>query len=276
MIWLSCFQAKPLLAARAPQPSTPDLGRTWVEVTPEAAGVRFPTTLVPWAVLQRIAEEERKVFLWDGEEATQARVFSETTGWVRTLCPTETAPTVLVSGIPMHRIKDMDPLRDTAAKLKALGAPKGRVLDTATGLGYTAIAAGCTATEVVTVELDDAALEIAKLNPWSRELFETPNIRQLVADVGEAVRGMESGCFGAIIHDPPTTALGGDLYSAAFYEQLYRLLSRGGRLYHYIGDPDSAHGKKTTQGVMRRLAEVGFQSVRREPQAFGVTATKRG
>ena len=68
-------------------------------------------------------------------------------------------------------------------------------------------------------------------------------------------------------------ALGGELYSGAFYRELRRVLSRNGRLFHYIGDPDSAYGRNTTRGVMRRLQEAGFTRITRRPEAFGVVAT---
>src|SRR4051812_10209155 len=113
---LSTFQAKPLLARRGVIQrfrSSADLNLTKVEVEVTEEGVVFPQGPVSWASLQKIAEEERKVFLVEDGEPKAAQVFSETTGWVRTLCPTEAAPTVLVSGIPMHRIKDTDPMQDT-------------------------------------------------------------------------------------------------------------------------------------------------------------------
>ncbi len=254
--------------------SSVDLGRSKLKVELSDDGVLFPDgTVVPWAVVSRIGEEDRRVFLIVNGEANPVQVYSELTGWVRVLCPTKTAPTVLVSGIPMHRIKDTDPIADTESKLKALGKPKGRVLDTATGLGYTAIAAARTATEVVTMELDPTALEIASMNPWSRELFERSNVRQIVGDAFEEVEKLPTGYFGDVIHDPPTMALGGDLYSEEFYRHLHRVMKRGGRLFHYIGDPHSGLGKRLYPGVMKRLAQAGFRNTARQEAAFGVTAT---
>jgi hypothetical protein len=77
-----------------------------------------------------------------------------------------------------------------------------------------------------------------------------------------------------VIHDPPTLKLAGELYSGEFYRQLHRVLARGGRLFHYIGDPQSQSGKRTTPGVMRRLQEAGFSKVAPAPHAHGVTAIR--
>lgn len=62
-----------------------------------------------------------------------------------------------------------------------------RVLDTCTGLGYTAIAAArCRGvSSVVTVELDEVALRMCTHNPWSREMFESDKITSLEGDCCE-------------------------------------------------------------------------------------------
>jgi len=52
------------------------------------------------------------------------------------------------------------------------------------------------------------------------------------------------------------------------------VLKRGGRLFHYIGDPNSKASGNVTKGVMRRLQDAGFKRVVRRPEAFGVVAYK--
>lgn len=63
-----------------------------------------------------------------------------------------------------------------------------RLLDTCTGLGYTAIAAAkCKGvTGVVTVELDEVSLRMCARNPWSREMFVNDKITSLQGDCCEA------------------------------------------------------------------------------------------
>jgi len=181
---------------------------------------------------------------------------------------------MLISGIPMHRIKDTNPHQDTLNKIKAIAPVKGEVLDTATGLGYTAIEAAKTAGHVLTIEIDPTAQEIARLNPWSQALFENPQITQLIGDAFDMIERARPQSFSAIIHDPPMFSLAGDLYSLAFYQQAFRVLKHNGRVFHYIGDPESKSGARVTAGVIRRLQEAGFRRVTRAPRAFGVVAYK--
>ena len=225
--------------------------------------------------LRRVAEDEGKCFEIVDGEAIPVTVFSAATGWTRTLLPTEDAPTTMVAGFAMHRTVGTTPMRDTRAKIEALGRPRGKALDTATGLGYTAIALAARCSEVVTIELDPAAIALARRNPWSAELFEAPNITQLIGDASVAVRSFPSGEFAAVLHDPPAVQLGGDLYGAGFYVELKRVLRPGGRLFHYVGNPASRAGGGVIRGVARRLAAAGFVDVRVDARAFGVTAVVR-
>ena len=118
------------------------------------------------------------------------------------------------------------------------------------------------------------AIEIAKRNPWSRELFDNPKVEISIGDIDEKVDEFPAGEFSAIVHDPPTFQFAGELYSLEFYKKLYRVLSRRGTLFHYIADPDSKLGERMTKGVMKRLHEAGFAKVERRPKAFGVAARK--
>lgn len=277
---LSSYQALPLLSARGKGKdrclTTADLGcsKAWATFTEEGVAFEgYPE--VPWHTVEYLSRQEQKVYIVEGDTVEAVNVFSETTGWVRSLAATKGAPTVLVSGKPMHRMKNSDPWLASKASVQAMGLARGRVLDTATGLGYTAIMEARAAREVVTIDLDPAALEIARLNPWSKELFTNPKITQVIGDSAEEVAKLPSSHFEAVLHDPPTVPLAGALYGEAFYRDLLRVLQRGGRLFHYCGDPNSGLGAKTTDGVMKRLSQAGFTQVRRAPQAFGVTAVGR-
>jgi len=278
-IVLSARQVEPLLRARTAGEgavsTSLDLGLTSTEVHLEAQRVVFPDgQWLRWERLEEILQSETGCYVVEGNEAEKIQRFSEFLGRAYSLMPTERAPTLLVSGIPMHRIKDTDPRQDTLAKIRAVAPVTGRVLDTCTGLGYTAIEAARTAEQVVTIELDPVVLEVARLNPWSRALFEHPRIEQVVGDSFDAIQDLEDESFARIIHDPPMFSLAGELYSGEFYRHLYRVMQRKGRLFHYIGDLSSRSGRNVVKGVTRRLQEAGFSGIARRPGAFGVVAYK--
>ena len=275
---LSSFQAIPLIEAKGRESSiqiSPDLGLTKTDVTLTDLGVTFPDgERLSWETVEEIAANENNCFLGEAGSSTVIQTFSEIFQRVYTLYPTTSAPTMLVSGIPMHRIKGTDPWLDTRSKIKALGRAYGHILDTTTGLGYTAVMAAERVESVTTVELDPAAQTIARRNPWSRMLFENPKITQIIGDCNDEIANFVDESFSGIIHDPPMFSLAGELYSLAFYEQAYRVLKPNGRMFHYIGNPESKSGSRVTRGVVQRLKEAGFSRVNPKPQAFGVTAFK--
>jgi predicted methyltransferase len=278
-IVLSYIQAEPLLKAKQQGITcveiSPDLGLTKITVSLTPEGIAFPNgEHLDWRSIEKISKSEVNCFILEDNAIRPIQVFSEYTNRVCSLMPTKGAPSMLIAGFVMHRIKDIDPMQDTLRKIAAISPIVGRVLDTATGLGYTAIEAAKTADEVVTIELDPGAQQIARLNPWSQALFQTPKIRQIMGDAYEVVQTFEDGSFSRIIHDPPTFSLAGELYSGAFYQQLFRVLKRGGRLFHYIGDPKSKASGGVTKGALKRLKEAGFARVVRKPEAYGVVAYK--
>jgi predicted methyltransferase len=252
-----------------------DLGLTASQVSLAPDGVRLPDgQRLAWETVAEIAGDESVCYAVRDSAASKIQQFSEVQNLIYVLLPTQRAPTILLSGIQMHRIKGIDPWGDTLEKVRCLSPLEGRVLDTCTGLGYTAIAAAKTAQRVTTIELDPNVLDVARLNPWSRPLFDHPRIDQVMGDSFDRVHDFEDASFERIIHDPPMLSLAGELYAGEFYRQLHRLLAGRGRLYHYVGDPDSRSGRNITRSVTRRLQEAGFRKVVARRRAFGLLAYK--
>ena len=278
-IVLSYMQIEPLLLAKQKGLQSievsPDLGLTMATVMLSGEGVVFPSgEQLTWQQIEKIKKSQTNCFVVDGDQIRPVQVFSDYTNRMCSLLPTKRTPSMLIAGFTMHRIVDIDPMEDTLKKVATLAPIVGRVLDTATGLGYTAIEAAKTAEQVITIELDPGTQEIARLNPWSRALFDNPKISQIMGDTFEVVLTFEDNSFSRILHDPPVFSLAGELYAATFYRQLLRILQRGGRLFHYIGDLNSKSSGTVAKGVIRRLQEAGFTRVVRRPEAFGVVAYK--
>lgn len=279
LVVLSHYQAKEVLNAQrvglGSVDISLDLGLSTTKLHLDSQGVQLPDgKVLKWEDMGEIAKYTSSCYLIEDGSPRAIQFYSELTDRVYSLYPTSRAPTMLISGIPMHRIKGTDPHQDTLEKIRTVKPVVGQVLDTATGLGYTAIEAARTAEHVTTIELDPVALNVCRFNPWSQELFDNPKITQVIGDSFDVVAEMGVGRFTRVIHDPPAFSLAGDLYSGEFYRELYRVMRNRSILFHYIGDPESKSGRSTTAGVMYRLEQAGFRQVRRAPRAFGVVAMK--
>ncbi|HII38746.1 TPA: methyltransferase domain-containing protein [Candidatus Micrarchaeota archaeon] len=183
--------------------------------------------------------------------------------------------TIEINGVKMHQVVRRTPLEDAENKARLLAIRKGRkVLDVCTGLGYSALAAAKRGARVTTLEADENVLELAKLNSASKELFANPAVRIVPGNAFESINDFDDGEFDVVLHDPPRFSFAGELYSLAFYCELFRVLKPSGKLFHYTGMPGERRGKGIRQGVARRLAEAGFKKVVWNEQAQGFTAVK--
>ena len=171
--------------------------------------------------------------------------------------------TVEIDGVRMHQTSRKTPVQDAQDKARVLGVSAGgRVLDVCTGLGYSAIACGRKGAKVTTLELDDNVLGLARENKDSAGLFSNPNITIKTGDAFETIDDFADGSFDFVMHDPPRFSLAGELYSLVFYQKLFRVLRRGGKLFHYTGNPGKNSGKNMTKGFKQRLVQAGFVGVR--------------
>jgi len=277
---LSARQVMPFLEARKQHAESAvtslDLGMTEQEVMLGQRGAMLPSgSTLSWEDMTQIAANPEACWLVAENTVQRIHAFSQEFQRPYSLLATESAPTLINAGFTMHRIKRSTPSLDTASKMRAATPVRGRVLDTTTGLGYTAIEAAKTAGEVTTIEIDQTVLDIARLNPWSHGLFTHPRITQLVGDSYREIQAMDTASFDLVMHDPPTFSLAGELYSGEFYRQVFRVLRANGRLFHYIGNPESRYGQSVTRGVIRRLKEVGFTRLISKPEAFAVVASKQ-
>jgi hypothetical protein len=202
--------------------------------------------------------------------------FSPETSRVYRLFKTSGWPALEIAGIRMHLVQGTDPEKSTADMVGMLGQAKGTVLDCCAGLGYTAIAlAGkSSVTGVVTFEVDENVVEIARGNPQSAELFSNKKIKLIEGDVFSGMGSFPENFFDAILHDPPSIKIAGELYSRKFYGELFRVLKPGCKLFHYTGQPGSKAGIDIARGAMRRLSDAGFVNAKRTEKINGIIAFK--
>jgi len=273
MITLSSKEARQVLVGSTEV--SLDLGKRLYKVKITGESVTFPDgQSVELKYIKKIASDNDNVFLIDNNEVMKASFFSKETKKLYTLRPTATSPALEISGILMHRIKDIEPKTDAENKIAAISPLHGNVLDTCCGLGYTAILAAKSA-DVTTIEKDPNVLELCRVNPYSQELFTNKRIKLIQGDTSEEVKKFKESSFNAIIHDPPSVSIAGELYSDEFYSQLFRVLKPGGKLLHYTGAPGSrGRGMDLSGSVARRLKKTGFRKVVTNEKTQSVVAVK--
>lgn len=222
--------------------------------------------------LKKAIKKDEICFFIENNSLVPISSFSDETNNYYKLVPTASWPTLEISGIRMHVTKSMTPKEDTEQKISFVNPCIGTVLDTCTGLGYTAIMASKTSDQVYTFEIDAHVIEIQKVNPYSKLLFESEKIKRHHGDVFIEIKNLKSNFFDRVIHDPPRLALSTLLYSQGFYNELFRVMKKNSKLYHYTGDPGSKRGLDIRQGIIMRLEESRFKNINRVFN--GVTAEK--
>lgn len=219
--------------------------------------------------------KDRTLYYWDGEAFAPISRFGS--GLIK-LVPTDWgAPTFEIDGIKMLPSAQISPFEDARRKV-ALVQPRGKtVLDTCGGLGY--FAACCLEADVARIlsfEKNPDVLWLRTLNPWSPDPDAPASKGRLQlthADVSAAISQLSDASVDAILHDPPRFGIAGELYSQAFYDQLARVLRRGGRLFHYTGSPNKlTSGRDVPREVSKRLEKAGFAA---QLALDGVLATRR-
>lgn len=219
--------------------------------------------------------KDRTIYYWDGDEFAPVARFS---GSLIKLVPTDWgAPTFEIDGIKMLPSSKESPFEDARRKV-ALIEPRGKlVLDTCGGLGY--FAACCLesgAAHIHSFEKNADVLWLRTLNPWSPDPDAPTSGRCLQlehADVSQTITRIADASVDALLHDPPRFGIAGELYSQVFYDQLARVLRRGGRLFHYTGSPNKlTSGRDVPREVASRLEKAQFKT---QLALDGVLATRR-
>ncbi|MEW6722475.1 MAG: SAM-dependent methyltransferase [Candidatus Micrarchaeota archaeon] len=197
------------------------------------------------------------------------------------LRPYNGVPVLEIDGLRMQLVRDFrTPLDYSKEVVKALGIPRSgsfTVLDTCMGLGYTAIAAASvpSVSMVVTCEVSEAVIQLARWNPFSDPVFEKGGrITLLKGDISEHMRNFAPKMFDFAIHDPPRLTHAPELYSAAFYGELRRVCRDGARVFHYVGAVGKGKGRRIDREVSERMEAAGFRELRYVPRLKGILGSR--
>ncbi|MGV8961718.1 MAG: class I SAM-dependent methyltransferase [Stenotrophomonas sp.] len=248
-----------------------DLGRSEDSVLLTGQGWHWRGQQFPWPAKLK----DRTIYYWDGTGFAAASLFG--TGLYK-LVPTDWgAPTFEIDGIKMLPSAQVSPFEDARTKV-ALVQPQGKViLDTCGGMGY--FAACCLeagVAQILSFEKSPEVLWLRTLNPWSPDPASAVaggRLQLTHGDVSTAITALADASVDAILHDPPRFGIAGELYSQVFYDQLARVLRKGGRMFHYTGAPNRlTSGRDVPREVAKRLEKARFKA---ELALDGVLAIRR-
>ncbi|MHA2366360.1 MAG: methyltransferase domain-containing protein [Candidatus Hodarchaeales archaeon] len=184
------------------------------------------------------------------------KFYNEETNLFYKLVPTSYRPILRISATQMHK----RPFIDYIESLEL----EGRILDGGTGLGYSAIIASLTATQVITVEWDPNVIEMASFNPHSSLLFKSSKIELREADITEEILSFEDQVFDNIIQDGGTPKSSGTFFSQSYSNELFRVLKPYSSLFFYLPQHGVSKGRDFGLEHIERLQKAGFILKRRD------------
>lgn len=221
----------------------------------------------------KLVIEGEKLYLLEGKKKFKPALFTD---HYYSLKLFNGIPILEIDGVRMHLVRDFStPLEYSEEVVRKLRVGKeDLVLDCCGGLGYTAIAASKHAKKVISCEIKKEILELASYNSFSEEYFKSKNIEIRNVDVFSEIKKFGNGQFDKIIHDPPRFSHAPELYSSEFYLELFRVLRKGGTLFHYVGSVGKGRGRKIEKEVENRLEAIGFSNFRYDERLQGIFAKK--
>ena len=234
-----------------------DLGLSTEMITINPENNSFIINSIDEVLFPTSFDEEEKIcyFILD-QQIFPLKLFNEYSNFYYKLVPTSWRPILRISATPMHK----KPFLDAIERLQF----RGFVLDSGTGLGYSAIIASKTATRVITIEWDESVLEIATYNPHSKDLFSKDNIQLLLGDVTEEILRFDDKYFDVLIQDGGMPKSSGNFFSQSHCNQLYRVLKPGGELIMYLPQHGKAKGRDYGGEHLERLKRAGFYIKKRD------------
>lgn len=230
-----------------------DLGLSKTIVTLSKEGFYYNNELIK---IKKIKDDDKSCYLIKDNSLVKLQFMGEDTRKLYKLIPTQFRPILQVSGTSMHKKEFLEKLeRDKLT---------GNILDAGTGLGYSSIILSKTADKVITIEIDNNVLEMAKLNPYSKDLFRNTNIKLIKGNIVEKIKTFKNEEFNFIIFDAGTVKGSEEFFSLENYKEAYRVLKNKGRLYHYLPKHQIKRGRDFGSEVTNRLKKAGFKQIYRD------------
>lgn len=240
-----------------------DLNLTKVKLKLDKNGFYIDKNLIK---IPNIREDDKSCYILKNKELQKLQFHSNETSITYKLIPTIQKPILKISATSMHKKEFVQRIeRDRLT---------GKILDSGTGLGYTAIVASRTADQVITIELDKNVIEMAKLNPYSQDLFKKRNIKLINGDITKEIKKFKDEEFNSIIFDSGTPTSSGDFFSLNNYIEAYRVLKKRGKFYHYLPEHHITRGRDFGHEVIQRLKQAGFFKIKRNTRDSYVFAKK--
>lgn len=220
-------------------------------------GIYFPQTKlkVDYDLIKKYSKKEELLYSIKEDGLIPLIFFENKSYRILSTIP----PSLEIDGIRMHTTNVSNEIKQ---KIELLKIKRGqKVLDTCCGFGYTAIEAAKKGAKIITIEIDPFVIKLAKLNPYSQNLFKNKNITLIIADSTKILKNNIEDYFDIIIHDPPKLSpKTGNLYSNELYITFYKLLKPNGTLFHYVGNTGKKYrNKNLLQTISKRLTEIGFK-----------------
>jgi len=149
----------------------------------------------------KLIEKDNKYYIETKGKPENVAIFTD---HYYSLKPWNKVPMLEIDGIRMHLVKDYpNPLQYAKEIVKTIKfTGKETVLDTCSGLGYWAIETAKKVNKIITCEKSKEVIKLAKLNPYSKDLFTNPKIVQKNKSCFDYIKTLDKDSIDIVMHDP--------------------------------------------------------------------------
>ena len=240
-----------------------DLGISKTKIKLDKTGFFINDQLVK---IKKVKEDDKSCYLITENGLEKVQFISKETGKFYKLVPTQFRPILKISGTSMHKKQFLNRLQKDRLH--------GFILDSGTGLGYSSIILSKTADKVITVEIDENVIEMAKLNPYSKDLFSNKKIKRIIGNICEEIKKFKNNEFNFVVLDGGSVKGSEEFFSLENYKEVFRVLKSNGKLYHYVPKHQIKRGRDFATEIVSRLKKLGVHKIFRDEEGSYLIARK--